>query len=111
MGEVAVPFITTPLLLHQETEDPVQMNVNGLPSPPWNLEQTAYVEKWRQEMTAYLKTISSPHAVFSPACAQHCVFETDLFFSVGLKGTNTTVQKVLQLIILKNLEGCSRISI
>ncbi len=50
-GEFAIPYITTPLLVHQETEDFVQLWANGDIAPPWNTQKEVYLNEWRVNTT------------------------------------------------------------
>jgi len=86
LGEFADQHITTPILYHQETEDSAQLGLMGV-SYPFTGNMTEYIQYWRQNITNSLKAVTSPHAVFAPACYTHCIIESSMFYTITLSGT------------------------
>jgi hypothetical protein len=94
-GVVVHPFITVPMLYHEETQDSAQLILNGLTgvSTP---EELAYLNAWRSNMTMALRTITPPSAVYAPACLWHCSVELTEFRTIHLSNNNyITLQDAL----------------
>jgi len=85
MGQYVIPYITIPLLVHQETEDFVQLQVAGC-SKPFNTQKQQYLNEFRVNITKTLQMLKPPHAAFAPACWWHCSTETDQFWSISING-------------------------
>jgi len=49
MGEYAIPYITTPLLVHQESEDFVQLLFNGVAEPFNTTQKEDYLNYFREK--------------------------------------------------------------
>jgi len=81
MGGVALPYIKTPLLVHQESEDIVHLFFQGITTLTTPAEM-AYFTAWRANMTTNMRVAKPPHAVFSPACTSHCSSEGGDFWSI-----------------------------
>jgi len=77
------PFVSTPLLWHQETLDAVMLSVQGMNnvSQPGALQ---YAEQWRANVSLALAAVKAPHAVFAPACYWHCSSESSQFESITI---------------------------
>jgi len=88
LGQYALPYVNTSVLVHQENEDRVQLNVLGV-TYPLNSEMDAYLDTFRANMTAtFMSTVLPPqHAVFSPACWFHCVLEAPQFWTISIDGS------------------------
>lgn len=105
-------FMSTPQLVHQESEDFVQMAINGLPVSPqqWTTGEIAYMNNWRVNVTAQLEAIPAPHAVFSPACPWHCSLESDAFWTIKLT-TGPNLMEVILFSVLKYFRLHTRFSL
>jgi hypothetical protein len=85
MGQYAYPYITTPLLVHQETEDFVQLIAGGC-NKPFNTQKEQYLNEFRVNFTRSLAMLKPPHAAFSPACWWHCSTEGEQLWTISIQG-------------------------
>eukprot|EP01114_Cavostelium_apophysatum_P017897 TRINITY_DN540_c0_g1_i1.p1 TRINITY_DN540_c0_g1~~TRINITY_DN540_c0_g1_i1.p1 ORF type:complete len:365 (-),score=58.18 TRINITY_DN540_c0_g1_i1:25-1119(-) len=104
IAEYALPYIDTPLLMHQETTDSAQLYADGLRLPLTGPE-IAYIGLFRRDITEQLAAVSAPNAVFAPSCITHCISESAFFFNITLTNSGVTNSDVLYDYFLKNQTG------
>jgi len=97
MGEYSIQYIETPLLVHQESEDFVQLIIDGDDYPINETNKQEYLNYFRVNITTALSRVVSPHSVYSPACYWHCSTETDQFWNITFSNGLLSDQEALHL--------------
>jgi len=99
-------FISTPMLVHQETVDSAHLGADGLPNPStWNTDQQAYANQFRINMTQVMSKLASPHAIYAPSCYYHCITEGGEFQNIVISQTTLTDEKALGSWYFDKIDG------
>eukprot|EP01114_Cavostelium_apophysatum_P017898 TRINITY_DN540_c0_g2_i1.p1 TRINITY_DN540_c0_g2~~TRINITY_DN540_c0_g2_i1.p1 ORF type:complete len:365 (-),score=49.80 TRINITY_DN540_c0_g2_i1:8-1102(-) len=104
IADYALPYIETPLLMHQETTDSAQLLADGI-RLPLDGAKLEYIAVFQYDIIGQLEDVTAPNAVFAPSCITHCIGESGYFFNLTLTNSGVTNSEVLYNFFFKNETG------
>uniref|UniRef100_A0A7S4H9U1 Pectin acetylesterase n=1 Tax=Guillardia theta TaxID=55529 RepID=A0A7S4H9U1_GUITH len=107
-GEYRAPTIDLPFLVAASQYDSFQIRSNTGVSPPYDADQLAYVERFRQRVQQAMMRLNVSHvASFAYSCYGHCISEGKTFWTqqVTIGGTKKSLYDVTSEWMRKQLEG------